>query len=108
MIFNYAYSWIGLIISHNGASGVYPACTDLAYQEAIQDGVDIIDCTVQMTKDGVPFCMANVDISTITTALVDFMDRSSNTPEIQPQNGIFSFDLTWTEIESLKRKLSEN
>jgi glycerophosphoryl diester phosphodiesterase len=37
-----------LIISHNGASGDYPDCTDLGYQKAVADGADIIDCTVQV------------------------------------------------------------
>ena len=40
-----------LIISHNGASGDYPGCTDIAYQAAIRDGADYIDCSVQITKD---------------------------------------------------------
>jgi Glycerophosphoryl diester phosphodiesterase family len=37
-----------LIISHNGASGDYPDCTDLGYQKAVADGADVIDCTVQV------------------------------------------------------------
>lgn len=37
-----------LIISHNGASGDYPDCTDLGYQKAVDDGADVIDCTVQV------------------------------------------------------------
>ncbi|CAL0330437.1 unnamed protein product [Lupinus luteus] len=44
-----------LIISRDGASGVYPGSTDLAYNQAIVDGADIIDCSVQMTKDGIAF-----------------------------------------------------
>ncbi|KAB1225990.1 putative glycerophosphoryl diester phosphodiesterase 3 [Morella rubra] len=50
-----------LIISKNGASGIYPACTDLAYQQAVDDGADIIDCSVQMSKDGVAFCSDTAD-----------------------------------------------
>lgn len=33
-----------LIITHNGASGIYAGCTDLAYQKAIEDGADFLDC----------------------------------------------------------------
>ena len=40
----------GLVISHNRAGGDYPSITDLAYQKAIDDGVDIIDCSIEMTK----------------------------------------------------------
>ncbi|KAI3831860.1 hypothetical protein MKX03_022232 [Papaver bracteatum] len=46
-----------LVISHNGANGVFPPCTDLAYQQAVDDGADIIDCSVQITKDGIAFML---------------------------------------------------
>ncbi|RCV05127.1 hypothetical protein SETIT_1G057700v2 [Setaria italica] len=63
-----------LIITHNGAGGVFAGSTDLAYQEAIKDAADIIDCSVQ--------------ISTVH--------------EIQNKSGIFSFELSWSEIQTLK------
>lgn len=92
-----------LIISRNGASGIFPGCTDLAYEQAIADGADIIDCTVQMSKDGVAFCFESADLSEDTTALTTFMARSTKIPEIQNDTGIFSFDLSWSEIQTLKR-----
>ncbi|KAL7598669.1 hypothetical protein Lser_V15G23836 [Lactuca serriola] len=91
-----------LIISHNGASIDYPGCTDLAYKKAINDGADIIDCNVQMTKDGVAFCLDSADLLGKTNAAMAFMDRSTSVPEIQPKNGVFTFDVTWTEIKSVK------
>lgn len=94
-----------MVISSNGASAVYPGSTDLAYQQAIDDGTDIIDCTVQMTKDGIAFCASNADLNTESTAMTKFMSRSSIVPEIQPKSGIFSFDLAWSEIQTLKRNL---
>uniref|UniRef100_A0A803N884 glycerophosphodiester phosphodiesterase n=1 Tax=Chenopodium quinoa TaxID=63459 RepID=A0A803N884_CHEQI len=95
-----------LIISHNGASGDYAGCTDLAYEKAVMDGADIIDCSVQMSKDGVAFCLDSADLLGDTTAISTFMSRSSNIPEIQPMKGIFSFDLIWSEIQSLKPQLT--
>ncbi|XP_047326202.1 glycerophosphodiester phosphodiesterase GDPDL7-like [Impatiens glandulifera] len=95
-----------LIISHNGASGVYAPCTDLAYQQAITDGADIIDCSVQLSKDGVAFCLDSADLTGQTTALATFMQRSTTIPEIQKANGIFTFDLTWSEIQTLKPQLT--
>lgn len=92
-----------LIITHNGASGVYPGCTDLAYQQAVDDGADIIDCSVQMSKDGVAFCMNSADLIGDTTVMNAFVSRATTVPEIQKKNGIFSFDLTWSEIHGLKR-----
>lgn len=95
-----------LIISNNGASGVYLGSTNLAYQQAIDDEADIIDCSVQMTKDGISFCSNTADLMADTTAMTKFMSRTSNVPEIQPNSGIFSFDLTWNEIQSLQRNAS--
>nr|XP_027071624.1 glycerophosphodiester phosphodiesterase GDPDL7-like [Coffea arabica] len=95
-----------LIISDDGASGDYPGSTDLAYQKAIDDGTEIIDCSVQLSKDGTAFCLPSADLIGTTTAASLFMDRSTRIPEIQDKNGIFSFDLTWTEIQSLKPQLA--
>ncbi|XP_019441286.1 PREDICTED: glycerophosphodiester phosphodiesterase GDPDL7-like [Lupinus angustifolius] len=94
-----------LIISRDGASGVYPGSTDLAYNQAIVDGADIIDCSVQMTKDGIAFCSTSIDLIGITTAMTKFMSRSSTVPELQARSGIFSFDLTWSEIQTLKPQI---
>ncbi|KAK9947372.1 hypothetical protein M0R45_003001 [Rubus argutus] len=94
-----------LIISRNGASGNYPGCTDLAYQRAVDDGTDIIDCSVQMSNDGVAFCLDRIDLNSGTNALSQFMTRSETIPELQPEAGVFSFHLSWSEIQSLKPQL---
>ncbi|KAL7230969.1 hypothetical protein ACSBR2_009277 [Camellia fascicularis] len=91
-----------LVISHHGASGFYPGSTDLAYQKAVDDGADIIDCSVQMSKDGVAFCSSSADLASATTAKATFIAKSSTIPEIQSNSGIFSFDLTWSEIQTLQ------
>ncbi|CAL4970928.1 unnamed protein product [Urochloa decumbens] len=94
-----------LIITHNGASGVFPGSTDLAYEQAIKDGTDIIDCSVQMSKDGVAFCMHSVDLSAHTTAGTAFVSKSSTVHEIQNKSGVFAFSLSWSEIQTLKPDL---
>ncbi|KQJ93736.1 glycerophosphodiester phosphodiesterase GDPDL7 [Brachypodium distachyon] len=93
------------IITHNGASGVFPGCTDLAYQQAVKDGADIIDCPVRMSKDGVAFCLASADLTSSTTAATTFMTKVVTINEIQNKSGIFSFDLSWSEIQSVKPDL---
>ncbi|XP_027340007.1 glycerophosphodiester phosphodiesterase GDPDL3-like isoform X1 [Abrus precatorius] len=91
-----------LVISKYGASGDYPPCTDLAYEKAISDGADVLDCPVQMSKDGIPFCLSSVDLleSTID-ALSSFSNFSTQIPEIKPGSGIFTFNLKWDDIKSL-------
>lgn len=97
-----------MVITHNGASGIFPDCTDLAYQQAVGDGADFIDCPVQVTKDGTLICMSSINLMDATTATTSSMrSRSSVIPEIQSTPGIFSFNLTWEEIQmNLKRKLT--
>nr|DAD20315.1 TPA_asm: hypothetical protein HUJ06_021778 [Nelumbo nucifera] len=96
-----------LIISHNGASGDYPGSTDLAYMEARDAGADVIDCSVQMTQDGIPICSGSINlIDTTNVAQSKFNTRTTNIPQIQSTPGIFTFNLTWEEIKKLKPVIS--
>ncbi|KAK8468514.1 hypothetical protein PHAVU_006G050400 [Phaseolus vulgaris] len=91
-----------LVISKYGASGDYPPCTDLAYKKAILDGVDILDCPVQMSKDGIPFCFNSIDlIKSTNVAKSSVSNLSKSIPEIQAGDGIFAFDLAWNDIKRL-------
>ncbi|KAH7674156.1 Glycerophosphodiester phosphodiesterase protein [Dioscorea alata] len=95
------------IISYNGASSDYPDCTDLAYNQAVLDGADFIDCPVQMTKDGVPICMSSIDLIQVTTVTASaFRAPTSILPELQTTPGIFVFNLTWDEIQTLRPVIS--
>ena len=95
-----------LIISFEGASGDYPGCTDLAYEKAVSDGADIIDCPVQITQDGVPICLGSINLLDRTSvANTDFINLTTNIPALQA-NGIFTFSLTWADIHGLERKFS--
>jgi len=94
-----------LVISKYGASGDYPPCTDLAYEKAISDGVDVLDCPVQMSKDGIPFCLSSIDlIESTNVAQSNFSKLGKIIPEIKSGNGIFTFDLAWDDIKTLTRK----
>ncbi|KAL2473908.1 Glycerophosphodiester phosphodiesterase GDPDL3 [Forsythia ovata] len=90
------------IISSEGASGDYPGCTDLAYARAISSGVDVLDCPVQMTKDGIPICLGSINLIDRTTVLQSsFSNLATNVPELDTETGIFTFNLTWSEIQRL-------
>jgi glycerophosphoryl diester phosphodiesterase len=99
-----------LIITHNGASGDYPGCTNLAYQKAVDDGADIIDCPVQVTKDGIPICMSSINLMDDTTvARSQLASQAAVVKDIQSAPGVFTFNLTWDDIvTNLKRKLNSN
>uniref|UniRef100_A0ACD5ZS90 Uncharacterized protein n=1 Tax=Avena sativa TaxID=4498 RepID=A0ACD5ZS90_AVESA len=98
-----------LIISHNGASGDYPDCTDLAYQNAIKDGADMIDCTLQVTSDGVLICMSSINLlDTTNVQTTSFSSLATVIPDIQGAAGVFTFNLTWNNISdgALRPKIS--
>ncbi|GMJ15973.1 Glycerophosphodiester phosphodiesterase (GDPD) like 3, MUTANT ROOT HAIR 5 [Hibiscus trionum] len=96
-----------LVISSNGASGDFPGCTDLAYSNAIQDGVDVLDCPVQMTKDGTPICLSSINlIDSTTVAQSSFSNLTTTIPEIMQGSGIFTFNLSWGDIQSLTPVIS--
>ncbi|KAG8060475.1 hypothetical protein GUJ93_ZPchr0002g24165 [Zizania palustris] len=97
-----------LVISHNGASGDYPDCTDLAYQKAVADGADVIDCPVQVTKDGIPICMSSIDLGDVTTiATSQFASQTTIIKDIKDTAGVYSFNLTWDDIvKNLKPMIS--
>ncbi|GMH05782.1 hypothetical protein Nepgr_007622 [Nepenthes gracilis] len=94
-----------LVISHNGASGDYPGCTDVAYKQAILDGADVIDCPVQMSKDGIPFCLSSINLIDGTMVANSIYNNLISTIP-QMGNGIFSFSLNWTEIQHLTPVIS--
>ncbi|PWA66367.1 glycerophosphoryl diester phosphodiesterase [Artemisia annua] len=93
-----------LIISYEGASGDFPGCTDLAYQKAVSDGADIIDCPVQMTSDGIPICLGSINLFERTSvAQSNFTTLTSSIiPELQSGSGVFTFSLRWDQIKSLQ------
>ncbi|KAL5700166.1 glycerophosphodiester phosphodiesterase [Ranunculus cassubicifolius] len=96
-----------LIISHNGASGTFPDSTDLAFNQAVEDGADYIDCTVQMTSDRIPICLSSTNLIDVTTVTQSpFSNLAITVPEIQKNPGIFTFNLTWKDIQSLKPVIS--
>ena len=93
-----------LIISHSGASGDYPGCTRLAYDGAVNGGANFIDCPIQMTQDGVPICRGSPNLlsNTDIAANSDLSSRVSSIPQLKPPKGVYTFNLTMTEIQSLK------
>ncbi|XP_006346174.1 glycerophosphodiester phosphodiesterase GDPDL4 [Solanum tuberosum] len=95
------------IITPQGASGEYPGCTDLAYTKAASDGADILGCPVQMTKDGIPFCLGSINlIDTTTAAQSPFSDIATTVPELQITDGILTINLNWSDIQTLKPAIS--
>eukprot|EP00250_Pteridium_aquilinum_P021167 c25048_g2_i1 orf=259-2700(-) len=96
------------VISHNGDSGDYPGCTLLAYNGAVRGGASYIDCPVQMTSDGVAICRESPNLLTNTDVAQhsDLMSRLTLISQLQSTKGLYSFNLTWAEIQGLNAMIS--
>ncbi|GMH40885.1 hypothetical protein BSKO_08789 [Bryopsis sp. KO-2023] len=90
-------------IAHRGASGLLPEHTVEAYQKAIDQGADFIECDVVLTKDLVPVCRHEPDVKDTTDGAEKFADRMT-TYEIDGSEveGIFTVDLTLEELKTLR------
>ena len=55
-----------LVIAHRGACGVLPEHTVSAYERAVADGADAIECDVTLSRDLVPVCLHEPALSVTT------------------------------------------
>jgi glycerophosphoryl diester phosphodiesterase len=55
-----------LVIAHRGASAVAPEHTVAAYDQAVADHADVIECDLQLTKDGVLVCLHDTSVDRTT------------------------------------------
>ena len=105
------------VIAHRGASALRPEHTLAAYQKAIDDGADIIEPDLVVTKDGVlvarhenAMAILNADGS-VKEATTDVVDRpefagrkATKTIDGQPITGWFTEDFTLAELKTLRAR----
>lgn len=104
-----------LIVAHRGASGMFPEHTSIAYEKAVEQGADIVECDVTITKDLALICSHEPWISEVSNAEENFADRTftydmdDGDPDIDWNDkgnvtDIYAIDLTLGEIRTLLRK----
>ena len=96
-----------LIIAHRGASGERPEHTRAAYELAIQQGADIIEPDLVMTRDGVLVVRHENEIggTTDVAAHLAFADRRvTKTIDGQAVTGWFTEDFTLAELMTLRAR----
>ena len=105
------------VIAHRGASALRPEHTLAAYQKAIDDGADIIEPDLVITKDGVlvarhenAIAILNADGS-VKEATTDVVDRpefagrkTTKTIDGQAITGWFTEDFTLAELKTLRAR----
>lgn len=93
-----------LIIAHRGASGERPEHTRMAYERAIEQGADMIEPDLVMSRDGVLIVRHENEIGGTTDVgyRPEFADRRT-TKIIDGQSvaGWFTEDFTWAELQTL-------
>jgi len=80
-----------------------------AYEQAIEDGANYIECDVVLTKDLVPVCLHEywLDLTTDVADRIEFADRRQNfTDPISGEtiDNWFTFNFTLVELKTLKKK----
>jgi len=96
-----------LIIAHRGASGERPEHTRAAYALAIQQGADIIEPDLVMTRDGVLVVRHENEIggTTDVAAHPEFADRrTTKTIDGRTVSGWFTEDFTLAELMTLRAR----
>ncbi|GLC38973.1 hypothetical protein PLESTM_000801600, partial [Pleodorina starrii] len=90
-------------IAHRGASAELPEHTREAYELAVAEGADFIECDVVLTADLVPLCRHEPNLVGSTDAATKFPDRwRTYNIDGEQQEGVFSVDLTAEEVASLR------
>lgn len=96
-----------LVIAHRGASAERPEHTLAAYALAIEQGADVIEPDLVMTKDGVLVARHENEISETTDVAgrPEFAGRrTTKTIDGETVTGWFTEDLTLAELKSLRAR----
>jgi len=90
-----------LNIAHRGASGVRPAHSIAAYELAISQGADIIECDLAVSKDQALVCLHDEFLSTVTNVetIEKFADRKKI---VNGRLDWFTTDFTLLELKELR------
>ena len=94
-----------LIVAHRGASGVYPEHTLPAYQLAVDQGSDMIECDLCVTRDLQLVCLHESWMSGISNVADVYDELRMNTYFVFDQGrnitDYFTVDFTLAELKSV-------
>jgi len=79
-----------LIIAHRGASGDFPEGSQLAYEQAIDQGADGFECDLRLTKDNQIICYH--DSNTKRLSGIDLEIAKSSFDQLNQGNSIYPFE----------------
>lgn len=96
---------VPLIIAHRGASGYRPEHTIESYRLAIEQGADVIEPDLVMTKDRILVARHENEIGATTDAAAKFPDRKrTKIIDAQSMTGWFAEDFILAELKQLRAR----
>lgn len=96
-----------IVIAHRGASGERPEHTRAAYERAIEQGADVIEPDLVMTRDGVLVVRHENEIggTTDVAGRPEFADRrTTKSIDGEAITGWFTEDFTLAELKTLRAR----
>ena len=103
-----------LNVAHRGSSGLLPEHTEAAYRQAIDDGADVIECDIVITRDLELVCRHDPWLSQTTNIndvpKFESRKRSEYIPSVKPKDitDWFVIDFTLDELRTLKMRQGKN
>src|SRR6218665_1574541 len=96
-----------LIVAHRGSCGTLPEETVRAYQLAVDQGADVIECDAAITKDHVLICMHECWMNQTTNVAQVYNSSRMNTYFVQDENlnitDYFTVDFTLAELSQVRK-----
>ena len=98
-----------LVVGHRGSSGSLPEHTVLSYQRAVDEGADVIECDLTITKDLVLLCMHEIWMNATTNVADVYPADRTNSYFVADQNRVitdyFAVDFYLAELKPDVRKI---
>ncbi|WP_416150422.1 glycerophosphodiester phosphodiesterase [Salipaludibacillus sp. HK11] len=91
-----------LIFAHRGSAGTHPENTIVSFEEALNTGVEGIECDVQLTKDGIPVVIHDETVNRTTNGDGWVKDYSYEELKLLDAGSWFNSSFNETTIPSLE------
>ena len=97
-----------LVIAHRGCSGRYPEMTPIAFERAVYEGSDVMECDVCVTRDLQLVCSHESWMEDNTNVADVFPSSRKNTYYVDDQDAVitdyFTVDFTLSELNTIGKK----
>ena len=93
-----------MVVGHRGASGTLPEHTLEAYKKAIEEGADMVEPDLVLTKDGILIARHEPMLDSTTDVAVKFPAARKTTKMVDGESvtAYFASDFTLAEIKTMR------